>query len=104
MSRPIQTSRSDNWRKKDTKIKLEYHFQISKRLGILRISNEDTLDTGEVDFLVEVLPQLYDMSGNVYHQGTDTDDMSSSFPCIGDIAHCFINPIYDVHIPKIYNL
>ena len=28
----------------------------------------------------------------------------SYFPCIGDIANLFINPIYDVHITRIYNL
>ena len=40
----------------------------------------------------------------INNQGLDSDDMPSSFPCIGDIACLFINPIYDVHIPKIYNL
>ena len=28
----------------------------------------------------------------------------SSIPCIGDISHLFINPVYYVHIPKFYNL
>ena len=36
---------------------------------------------------------------NINEQGLDSDDISS-LPCIGDIAHLFINPIYDAHIPK----
>ena len=35
-----------------------------------------------------------------HYRGRDSDDTSSSFPCIGDIAHLFINPIYYVYNQK----